>query len=153
MPDIRLPLGGLKFSVRVAILCVREDHLLANTTPGLGFWFLPGGALSTGEDVVTCAAREWLEETGTQPGPLHLVGVLENFFGPPEKRQHEIGFYFRMDAPAELPDERFTVLDNPDYFYDWVPLDEITSRPVYPLAVAEFLKAGPGEVRHLVERN
>ncbi|WP_102127368.1 NUDIX domain-containing protein [Deinococcus planocerae] len=153
MPDIRLPLGGLKFSVRVAILCVRGDRLLANTTPGLGFWFLPGGALSTGEDVATCAAREWREGTGTPPGPMHLVGVLENFFGPPEKRQHEIGFYLRMEAPADLPDKRFTVLDNPDYFYDWLPLDEIASRPLYPLAVAEFLRAGPGEVRHLVERN
>ncbi|BDP41313.1 DNA mismatch repair protein MutT [Deinococcus aetherius] len=153
MTDIRLPLGGLKFSVRVAVLCVRGNYLLANTARWLGFWFLPGGALSTSEDVLTCAAREWLEETGTPPGQMHLVGVLENFFGPPEKRQHEIGFYFRMEAPAELPDVGFTVLDNPDYFYDWVPLSEVASRPVYPLAVAEFLKVRPGEVRHLVERN
>lgn len=153
MTDIRLPLGGLKFSVRVAILCVRGDRLLANTSAALGFWFLPGGALSTGEDVLTCAAREWLEETGKPPGQMRLVGILENFFGPPGKRQHEIGFYFRMEAPPELPEGEFTVLDNADYFYGWVPLSEIAARPVYPLAVAEFLTAGPGEVRHLIERN
>ncbi|GAA5511844.1 hypothetical protein Dcar01_00557 [Deinococcus carri] len=152
MTDIRLPLGGLKFSVRVAILCVRGERLLANTAEGLGFWFLPGGALSTDEDITTCAAREWLEETGVQPGPLRLVGVLENFFGPPHKRQHELGFYFRMDAPPELPDGRFTVLDNADYFYDWIPLAEVVTRPVYPLALTQFLRTGTGEVRHLVER-
>lgn len=152
MTDIRLPLGGLKFSVRVAILCVRGERLLANTVRGLGFWFLPGGALSTDEDVTTCAAREWEEETGTLPGPLRLVGVLENFFGPPEKRQHEIGFYFHMEAPPQLPDEAFTVLDNADVICNWLPLIEAAARPVYPLALSEFLAAGPGEVRHLVER-
>lgn len=153
MTDIRLPLGGLKFSVRVAILCVRDDRLLANTAENLGFWFLPGGALSTDEDVATCAAREWEEETGTPTGPLRLVGVLENFFGPPEKRQHELGFYFRMEAPPELPDEPFTVLDNADTLCEWVPLAELSTRPVYPLAISEFLNAAPGEVRHLVERS
>ena len=37
MTDIRLRLGGLKFSVRVAIVCVRNGKLLANTEPGIGF--------------------------------------------------------------------------------------------------------------------
>lgn len=152
MTDIRIPLGGLKFSVRVAILCVRDGRLLVNTVRGLGFGFLPGGALSVEEDAATCAAREWLEETGTPPGPLRLVGVLENFFGPPDRRQHEIGFYFRMEAPPELPDDPFTVLDNADVTCEWVPLAEVAALPVYPLAVAEFLNAGTGEVRHLVER-
>lgn len=153
MTDIRLPLGGLKFSVRVAILCVREDRLLVNTAPSLSFGFLPGGALSTDEDILTCAGREWEEETGTPVGPLRLVGVLENFFGLPHQRQHELGFYVRMDAPPELPDEPFTVLDNTDVRCEWVPLSGIAAYPVYPLATAEFLGAGPGEVRHLVERS
>lgn len=61
MTDIRLPLGGLKFSVRVAVLCVRDGRLLANTGDGghgPGFWFLPGGALATDEEALTCARRE-----------------------------------------------------------------------------------------------
>lgn len=90
---------------------------------------------------------------GVPAGPLRLVGVLENFFGPPGKRQHELGFYFRMEAPPELPDMPFPVLDNPDVICEWVPLSEIAARPVYPLAVADFLSAAPGEVRHLVERS
>lgn len=152
MTDIRLPLGGLKFSVRVAVLCVREGQLLANTADGLGFWFLPGGALSTDEDMATCAAREWEEEMGVPAGPLRLVGVLENFFGPPSKRQHELGFYFRMEAPPELPQGTFPVLDSPETTCEWVPLSELAAQPVYPLAIADFLSAAPGEVCHRVER-
>lgn len=152
MTDIRLPLGGLKFSVRVAIACVRGDRLLANTEPGIGFWYLPGGALATDEDARGCAEREWREETGTPPGELRLLGVVESFFGPAHARQHEIGFYFRMDAPAELPHTLFTVLDNANVTCGWVPVAEIETRPVYPLVVRELLTGDDGTVRHLVNR-
>ena len=54
MTDIRLRLGGLKFSVRVAILCVRGDRVLTNSADGLPFHFLPGGALAVRR---TCAPR------------------------------------------------------------------------------------------------
>ena len=152
MTDIRLPLGGLKFSVRVAVLCVRAGRLLVNAQHHQHFAFVPGGALMTDEDVYACAAREWREETGTPPGPLRLVGVVENFFGPPDARQHEIGFYFHMEAPPELPDAPFTVLDNAEVFTEWVALDRIAARPVYPSVVAELLDAAPGEIRHIVNR-
>ncbi|GGM08763.1 NUDIX domain-containing protein [Deinococcus aerophilus] len=155
MTDIRLPLGGLKFSVRVAILCVRNGKVLVNTgvgDRGPGFWFLPGGALATGEDAQSCAQREWTEETGTLPGPLHLAGIVEPFFGPPHRRQHELGFYFRMDAPPELPDEPFTVLDDADTLCEWIPMDEIESRPVYPLIIRGLLEADDATVRHIVNR-
>lgn len=152
MTDIRLPLGGLKFSVRVAIICVRGNRLLANTEPNIGFWYLPGGALATDEDARGCAEREWREETGTPPGELRLLSVVENFFGPAHARQHEIGFYFRMDAPAELPGTPFTVLDNPNILCGWIPVAEIETHPVYPLIVRELLDGDDGTVRHRVNR-
>lgn len=156
MTDIRLPLGGLKFSVRVALLCVRGGELLTQTSraaTGEPFLFLPGGALSTDEDAATCARREWEEETGLPCGPLRLVAVVENFFGPPEKRQHELGFYFCMEeVPAGLPPGVFGVLDNADTSFEWVPLTELGARPVYPLVVRELLNVPAGEVWHVVER-
>jgi 8-oxo-dGTP pyrophosphatase MutT (NUDIX family) len=199
--DIRLPLGGLTFSVRVAILCVRNAQtpdacLLANTEDNLGFWYLPGGALGTGETSESCAAREWAEETGTPPGGMQLVGIVENHFGPPdtrlkrfwnmsfalstcgrgalhssgvrgrasgvpapcqgfnlisyENRAHEIGFFYRMEAPAELPAEPFPVLDNAGVRCEWIPLGELESRLVYPLNIGELLRVPAGEIRHWV---
>lgn len=152
MTDIRIPLGGLKFSVRVAIVCVRNGKLLANTERGIGFWYLPGGALATDEDARSCAEREWREETGTPPGELRLLGTVESFFGPAHKRQHEIGFYFRMDAPPELPGDSFTVLDNAAVVCERIPLNEIGARPVYPLIVRELLDGDNGTVQHIVNR-
>ncbi|CAM4341414.1 hypothetical protein DEMA109039_15135 [Deinococcus marmoris] len=77
---------------------------------------------------------------------------MENFFGPAHGRQHEIGFYFRMDAPPELPGDSFTVLDNANVSCEWIPLDEIESRPVYPLIVRELLDRDDGTLRHIVNR-
>ena len=60
MTDIRLPLGGVKFSVRAVILCTRGDTLLTNCGPGehgSGFHFLPGGAVRADEDAAQAAAR------------------------------------------------------------------------------------------------
>ncbi|MFC3835003.1 MULTISPECIES: NUDIX domain-containing protein [Deinococcus] len=151
-PDVRFPLGGLKFSVRVAIVCVRGDRVLTNSADGLPFHFLPGGALGAGEDTATAAAREWSEETGVPPGPLRLVGVVENFFGPPDKRQHELGFYYRMDAPDTLPDTPFAVKDNGDVTCQWVPVAEWAQTPVYPLAAASLLDVPAGECKHIVSR-
>ena len=150
MTDIRLPLGGLKFSVRVVLLCVREGQLLTQT--GEGFHFLPGGALSTGEDTFTCARREWEEETGLAAGELRLVGVVENFFGPADKRQHELGFYFQMDPPSGLPDGSFALLDNDETRFEWLTLEACAARPVYPFAALELLEVPAGEVRHIVHR-
>ncbi|CAM3155131.1 Nudix hydrolase domain-containing protein [Deinococcus saxicola] len=152
MTDIRIPLGGLKFSVRVAIICVRDGRLLANTEQDIGFWYLPGGALATDEDARSCAEREWREETGTPPGEMRLLGAVENFFGPAHQRQHEIGFYFRMDAPPELPRNSFNVLDNDDVVCEWIPVAGIESRPVYPLIVHELLDKDDETVRHIVNR-
>lgn len=155
MTDIRLPLGNVKFSVRAVILCTRADTLLMNCghgEHGSGFHFLPGGAVRADEDSAQAAAREWHEETGLTAGELRLVGIVESFFGPPGRREHEIGFYYHLPAPPDLPDGTFTVHDNPDVQCQWVPFDRIEATPVYPLIVRDLLRVPPGEVRHLLNR-
>ncbi len=43
--------------------------------PGVWGWEVPAGGVEEGEDLAVAAAREVLEETGWQPGPLrHLHG-------------------------------------------------------------------------------
>ncbi|WP_221089825.1 NUDIX domain-containing protein [Deinococcus aquaedulcis] len=155
MTDLRLPLGGLKFSVRVGIVCTRDGHLLTNTGPGefgAGFHFLPGGAVAVNEDTLSAARREWQEEVGVAPGPLRLVGVVENFFGPPERRQHELGFYYHMEAPADVPDGVFATLDHAEVSCQWVAFGALAEVAVYPLVVRELLDVPVGVVRHFVNR-
>lgn len=152
MVDIRLPLGGGKFSVRVGVLCVRDGSLLVNQLAGDDFAFVPGGALGTGEDILTCAQREWREETGLEAVGCRLVGIVENFFNERGTFQHEIGCYVAVDPPpdgAVLPE---LVVDSTDTAFVWVPLDQVATYPVLPAQIAELLSVPEGQIRHRVNQ-
>ncbi|MDV6373332.1 NUDIX domain-containing protein [Deinococcus arenicola] len=49
-----------------------------------GLWGEPGGALDPGEDFLTAARRELLEETGLVCPDLHLLPIAEGLQGGPE---------------------------------------------------------------------
>lgn len=162
MTDIRLPLGAVKFSVRVGIIVVDGGRLLVNRIAGEPWTFLPGGAMSTGEDALACAAREWVEETGLTPGRLSLCGVVENFWlenfaehhGVVARRQHEIGFYVRMTAPDGLAALPMLVADDAPAVtaFEWVPLSMVGGAQVRPACVLELIDIPHGQVRHIVNR-
>lgn len=152
MPDIRLPVDGTIFALRAGILCIRDGKLLVVSGDGFDFRYLPGGAVAAGEDSAQAAAREWTEETGLPPGPLHLAGVIENFFTLNGQTCHEIGFFYRMDAPEHWPGTLTTLLDQNDQRLEWLPLAELDAARVSPTVIRELLNVPPGEVRHLVER-
>ncbi len=48
------------------VVMIRNDRFAA----GRMLWELPAGTLETGEDPVSCASRELIEETGYRPGRL-----------------------------------------------------------------------------------
>ncbi|GAA5531724.1 NUDIX hydrolase [Deinococcus aluminii] len=152
MTDVRLPIGDSIFCVRAVILCLRDGYLLVNTEKDVDFLYLPGGAITVDEATPGGAAREWTEETGLPAGPLRLVGVVENFFTLSGRRWHELGFYYQMDAPAELPRTPFTVKDNPNVTCIWLPLSEVRERHVVPLPVRDLLDVPADTVRHIVNR-
>lgn len=53
----------------------RSEVLLQKRTDS-GDWGLPGGAMEPGESFEETAARELLEETGLEAGPLEQIAVL-----------------------------------------------------------------------------
>ena len=73
MPDDRVSAVFLLRADGAALMQHRDDK------PGLrhaGMWVPPGGHRDPGEDAVTCARREFLEETGYRCGQLEQLCVL-----------------------------------------------------------------------------
>lgn len=151
MPDLRLIVDDVAFAIRAVLICQRNGKLLVEGG-AYPFRNLPGGAVETGEALNAAAQREWLEETGLRASAVHLAGFVENFFELKGRRWHELGFYYHIDAPAELPDERFTVLDNAKNFLDWIHPLKTTDKPTYPTAALNLIDVPNGEFRHVINR-
>lgn len=74
---IRGLVGHEKIFLAYASVVLRnaEGSILLQRRMDFDVWGLPGGCLELGEDILSCARRELLEETGLTAGPLRLVGL------------------------------------------------------------------------------
>jgi 8-oxo-dGTP pyrophosphatase MutT (NUDIX family) len=81
-------------------------------------WEVPAGGVDPGEDPAHAAAREVLEETGWEPGPLHHLVSFNPSNGLSDQRFH----LFEADGarhvgPPSDPAEAERI--------EWVPADEV----------------------------
>ena len=84
-----------------------------------------GGHVEPGEDVLTCARREAWEESGLTVTDLTLRGtVLWTGFGDPGGDY--LCFMFRADSYTGTQHD-----DNDEGTLEWVPVAELTSRPMW----------------------
>ena len=74
---IRSQVGQRKIFLAFTSVVLRDEQgrLLLQRRTDFDVWGLPGGMLEPGEDILTCARRELLEESGLTAGDLSLVGV------------------------------------------------------------------------------
>jgi len=77
---IRSKVGQRKIFLPFASVILHDDQkrILLQRRTDLNVWGLPGGILEIGEDILNCARRELLVETGLIAGDLHLVGLYSD---------------------------------------------------------------------------
>lgn len=135
-------------AVRILLLDGRDRLLLFRgddpATPGVTWWFTPGGGLEPGEGVPEAAARELAEETGLRDvelGPLVAYGTASFSFRGQRYEQEQ---WFHLARTTE------TALDHSGMGADeharllavrWWTFDELraTGETVYPIGLAEFM--------------
>lgn len=87
-----------------------------------GTWSCPGGALDLGETPLEGALREAGEEIGHPPGSIRLVG--EHVFAPASDWTYTT-VIVEVAAPFGQP------LNFESDAVEWVPADEVASRPLH----------------------
>ncbi len=108
-----------------------------------GTWGLPGGALHEGEPALEGALREGQEEAGIPDGALRarFSSVLY------------LGFWSYTTVVADVLEPFDPVISDPESLaLEWVPVDEVLSRPLHPgfgkawPMLSELLRAKPAIV-------
>ena len=118
----------------VGAVAVDDDRLLMirrGRPPGRGRWSLPGGRVEGGETVAAAVVRELWEETGLDGVCGPLIGWVE--------RMGDDHHYVILDFEVVLLDPGAAARAGDDADdVAWVPLHEITERPVVD-GLVEFL--------------
>lgn len=88
-----------------------------------GTWGLPGGALHEGEAPIDGALREATEEAGIPAGSVRVsfTSVLD------------LGIWSYTTVVADVVTPFEPVISDPESVaLEWVPIDEVTERPLHP---------------------
>ncbi len=149
---------GERFAVRVAGVCVRDDHVLLQTEAQMDFWALPGGRCEMGEQTAHTVRREMWEETGFDVTVGNLLWVMENFFTYEDKACHEIAFYYQITLPEAVPSphlqpEFMGVEGDKPLIFRWFPLAEVEEVRLFPAYFRQALRELPTSPVHVVHHD
>ena len=158
---ITFEIGSIRFTYRIGAIILSQGRLLCEEAiqEGQTFWFVPGGRAELLETATESLYRELLEELGVAPMSERLLFINENFFGPPEKRQHELGLYFLVTLPENAAiyqtSQSFTLVDNDKQLgkqlsFRWLPLDSLEQFALYPTFLQSSLQQLPEQITHVV---
>lgn len=108
---------------------------------GAGHWQLPGGHLEFGEEILACAERETLEETGLKVHGSEIVAVTNDVFA--ESNKHYITLFVVCERDDEQQQPEVTHV--PTYFTEqatWLTLRAEHGAPEVRGVVLETLGRG-----------
>jgi 8-oxo-dGTP diphosphatase len=144
---IRSRVGHRKIFLAYTSVVLRDSQgrVLLQRRTDFDTWGLPGGILEAGEDVLTCARRELLEETGLTAGPLKLVGVYTDpqfdviYPNGDQVQQYTLCLQGRLAGGRMLPDG---VETSEQAFLDPGEIRFDRLRPYYAAMIRDALRGG-----------
>jgi 8-oxo-dGTP diphosphatase len=99
--------------------------------PGDGKWTMPGGGMDWGEDPLTTARRELIEETGLDAELGRVLGVWSKWFTAEEshngERLHTLGVVYEARNPVRVAEPVHDVGTTSGA--GWFSLDEVRNLP------------------------
>lgn len=155
---ISIQIADHRFQLRAAAVVVHAGHVLLHRLEGDTFWALPGGRVEPGEDASATVVREMAEELDEHVACSDLLYVVENFFTHAGQKNHEIGFYFRVElAPKStrlnLTQDHAGIEGSKRLQFRWFPTATLETVELRPAFLRQSLTQPLHGVRHFIQRD
>jgi 8-oxo-dGTP pyrophosphatase MutT (NUDIX family) len=140
--DIEWSSASGSFKLRAAGLVVRRNFVLVCRAIVIDGVFLPGGKIQFGESARAAIEREMYEEVGVRfkvdrpPLVIEAVRELNGLI------HQEVGFYFRLDWPEDLPLDAVNQVRHAEQSFEWIPVDELRDQGFLPPEIIDLIPGG-----------
>jgi len=148
-PDIAWRDSGKSYKVRAAGIVVHDGRLLVCYADVVDGCFAPGGKVRFGESAAAAVHRELVEEIGVSLAVGDPALISEAVYEDGGVLHQEVGFYFRLDWPRDLPPGLVGQVPHEGERFDWVPIDELPAHGFKPPEILPHLFRTGGPI-HLV---
>jgi 8-oxo-dGTP diphosphatase len=129
---------GKQIEILARGACVKAGQVLVCRNRKHRNVYLPGGHVDWGEDSRHALSREWREELGVPCRVGRFLGVVEQVYTARGGRTSEISLLFEVGCPA-ISAARTPVSAEDHLEFEWVPLRQLKSSGLLPVAMAESL--------------
>lgn len=143
------PPDGLRLETSVKALIVREGSVLTirKSEGGREFVVLPGGSQEPGEALDEALQREVREETGATVEVEELAFVRDYIaphhgFPAAHPGLHRVELCFRCRLVDEPATHEANHRDTRQVGMEWLPVEQLESRPFYPRTLGRILASG-----------
>lgn len=146
--DVEWSSPDTSFKLRAAGIVIHQHHVLVCRADVIDGVFLPGGKVQFGESARAAIRREMHEEIGVRfevDRPPLVVEAVREANGAIHQ---EVGFYFRLDWPEDLPREAANQVHHAEQSFEWIPVDELAERGFLPPEIISLIPGGE-VVQHL----
>lgn len=157
--DITFDAPRGRFVMRVVGVAVHDGRALLHRAVSDDFWALPGGRCKVMEASADALVREMREELGLTVTVGRLLWLVENFFTHMGVSYHGIELFYEIslpdDAPQLDPSQPFSGQEDDTIalIFQWFPLGELRTLPLYPQFLREGLLPLPDHTQHIVTRD
>lgn len=155
-PDITVDIGNYRLNYRVGALIEHEGKILLHKADDNDYYAIPGGRVKAGENSDEALKREVKEEMGVNLLIDNYFGMIENFFNTQEKNYHELmalyHCHFEENCSLYEKEEIRDIEEHKNLSFFWIPIEEIDTISLRPVALKEEIKKGLNRTIHIIHR-
>lgn len=146
------------FLYRVAGVAMKDGRVLVHRFEHETFFCLPGGRVEMGEPAEEALYREIREEVGCEATIRRLLWVIDNHFVHRNRVVHELGLYFLIDLPDDVPQTSGAPwtgaeLDGGKLYFQWQPVDRLGELEMVPPCLVQRMQNLPEWPEYVLQKN